>query len=201
MNMNSGQRLARLEAVYQPVDHAVMTDDDRRWFLGLCASSAAEVLRQFAELLAERRFLDEIGLPSGARSGWAGDWCVLVPEDERAGWIQAELDRLATMSAEAGDDALDDWLESADRNGWPPVTGPTFTMDRAGFEEMVTRRRQSLDTSRGCDMPGSEMWRRAHPEWRPGISGDEAAAFELELLDEADRLEVEWFGADVRAAG
>lgn len=190
------RRLAALEDRFAPVDDAAMTDDDRRWFLGLSESSISATIRQFAGVLAERRYLHEGGLPAGARSSWAGDWRECVPENERERWIEAELDRFTAMAAETGDQALDDWLETADREGWPALGGPTFSMDRLGFEAMLTRWRQGIDVSRGCEMPGSDLWRRAHPAWRPGMTGGDALAFEIELSEEADRRDAEAFGSD-----
>ncbi len=181
------RRLAALEDRFAPVDDAAMTDDDRRWFLGLCASSWLETLRQFAGVLAERRYHHE----RGTVAPHAGDWGLTTTEDERDALIQAECDRFAVNADETGDQALDDWLEPAEREGWPPLGGVTFSLDRLGFEAMVTRRRQSIDVSRGCEMPGSDLWRRAHPAWRPGMTGD-ALAFEIELVEEADRLYAEW---------
>ncbi len=170
-------RVQALEDRYAPVDPHVMTRTEREWFLGLCAPIAVEVVQWFAELLAERRYHDALG----TSAPWCGDWKSTTSDAERDAAVMSELDRLRALDGN-DDQAITDWVETADREGWPPLTGVTFRMDRAGFEDMVTRRRASIDVSRGCDMPGSVLWRRAHPTWRPGMTGDEALAFEHELM-------------------
>lgn len=201
--MSTEKRLLALEDHHRPVSSQAMTDRDREWYLGLCASPWVETVWQFAELLAERRCLHEGGFPVGSRSGWAGDWREAIPADERDALVQAEYGRVAELAKLQGndDDALDEWLATADREGWPPLGGVVFSMDRQNFEAMVQCRRASIDISRGADMLGSPPWRRDHPQWRLGMTGDEAVMFEIELLAEADRLRVEWFGTDESGDG
>lgn len=189
--MTLDRRISALEGVFHPVDHGLMSDDDRRWFLGLCDASCATVVCRFAGFLAQRRYHHE----AGARGAHADDWKATTTEDERRSCVQAELDRLrVAFELQDGDDALTGWVETADREGWPPLTGLTFSMWRSGFDDLLHRSRQSIDAARAADIPAAAQWRREHPTWRPGMTGEEATAFELELSREA-----EWFGQDERA--
>lgn len=193
--MHSRERRIRdLEQHHAPVDLADLTDLEREWFRGLCASSWVGTAWQFAELLAERRFWHEAGEAAGTGRRWYGDWCKPTSPAERTARVQAEWDRLARLVAEGGEEGLAAWLVAADREGWPALGGVTFSMDAHGFADMLQRRRTSVDVSRGCDMPGSVAWRRAHPTWRPGMTGEAALAFEVELLDETRRTQHEVHG-------
>lgn len=196
--MTIARRLSALEALYQPADSRVLTDEDRRWYLGLCASPWLQTAEQFAATLAERRLLADGGFPDGARSGWSGDWNTAIPEDQRTALIQSERDRLASLALTYGGDdaALDQWLGTADREGWPRLGGIVSSMDLEGFEAIVTRRRAGLDTSRASGMFSSPQWCRNHPGWRVGMTGGAAKALEVELIKEAERLSAEWYGAN-----
>lgn len=188
MSTSHGKRLDRLEAITGPPDLA-LDDDGRRWFLGLCQPCMLATIHRFAEHLAERRYHHALG----TRRPWAGDWRQATTDAERDALVQAQLERYCATDP-TDPDALAEWLETADREGWPALGGLTFAMDRTGFEAVLARSRQDLDVSRACDMPGSVAWRRAHPAWRPGMGAEEATAFELELAEEAHRLDAEWFG-------
>lgn len=189
--MNLGRRLSVLENVIQPASHALTTDDDRRWYLGLCDASFVTVIWRFARYLAERRYTYAVGLDSS----YCDDWNQATTGGERDRLVQNEIDRLRAMAMQDDDQdrVLTQWVETADREEWPALRGLTFSMMREGFDSLLHTTRQSIDASRGADIPVNAEWRRQHSEWRPGMSGDEATAFELALGEEADCLYDEWF--------
>lgn len=189
MNTSHGTRLDRLEAITGPPDLEALDDNARRWFLGLCDASILATIGRFARYLAERRYHHALG----TRRPWADDWRQATTDAERDALVEAELERSLAMGPD-DPEMLGVWLETADREGWPPLVGLTFAMNRAGFEVVLARSRKDLDVSRACDMPGSVAWRRAHPAWRPGMGTEDATAFELALADEAHRRGAEWFG-------
>ncbi len=107
--------------------------------------------------------------------------------------MRVEIERF--LDAEPYDDeALTAWIETADQEDWPALQGPTFPISREGFETVLTRARLEIDGVRASNTPDAVAWRRDHPHWRPGLTGDEALAFELALDQEAARLQAEWFG-------
>lgn len=181
-------RLSALESLFRPLKAAVSSDDDRRWYLALCTSSLHAAILQFAGDFAERRYHHT----NGARWVHTGDWTQGTTEVERASAVQQEVNRLIAMDVHDTDAALSHWMAFADQEGWPALNGLTYRMDLDGFTALLTRR-ASIDVARGTDMPAAVQWRREHPDWRPGMSGDEAERFEIGLADEATRLYAQWF--------
>lgn len=193
MNRNHARRIAALEARIEPVDVGMVSDFDRGWYLALCRSSYLRVIRTFADILAQRHYHHEIGATSGMGLGWAMDWLQVLSGEDREARIQAEYDRLIFLADERGgfDEALGDWVETADREGWPVLGGVLYNVDRAGFEERLKSERNAADAARRGDMPGAAMWRRAHPDWRTGMTAEAALAFEGHLLKEREQLYAE----------
>lgn len=190
MTTNHDRRLGKLEAIWTPpVGLASLDDRERQWYLGLCEASILAIIERFAGYLAERRYHHA----AGAAAPWAGEWSSSSTSVERDDAVEVEIERYLAMDPD-DPEALGVWLATADREGWPALGGLTFAMDRTGFEAVLRQSRSGLDVSRACDMPGSVAWRRAHPAWRPGMGTEEATAFELELAEEAHRLDAEWFG-------
>jgi len=188
--MNLAKRLGALEVIYRPADRNTLTEHDRRWYLGLCRASKVEAIWTFAGWLAQRRYHHG----RGAGTKWTDDWKDATTVEDRNALIVAEVERFLAM--DAGDDtALTAWIETADLEGWPALKGPIYPMSRDGFESMLTHARQDIDMQRGRNTPDAVAWRRDHPEWRPGMTGDEALAFELALDIEAHQLQDEWFPA------
>lgn len=188
--MTLRKRLDRLHIIVQPTARATMSEQDRRWYLGLCEPTIQATIVRFAGYLAERRYHHEVG----NRSPHCLDWLMTTTEAERESRVRAELERYLAMDLDHPG-TLASWIETADRDGWPPLGGLTFAMSRQGFEGVLAGSRAALDRSRGCDMPGSVAWRRGHPAWRPGMSTADATAFELELAAEVHRLEAAWLGS------
>lgn len=190
------KRLEKLEVIYRPADHTTMSLLDKEWYLDLCASSLHTVLRRFAGYLAERRYASHH--KTGATEVSSGDWLQTTWQADRDVLIWAEIDRLVAMLPEFEDDdaALSEWLQIADRDGWPALPNLSFAMTLAGFQDVLTAERQQKDVARGKDIPIVAQWRQDHPVWRPGLDGDEAAALDHAFAEEAERLYEEWFGAE-----
>jgi len=195
MNQSLRKRIERLQVIARPMDLATLDDEGRRWYLGLCEPCRIRALQRIADYTAERRHHHE----RGRQSPWVGDWLETTTAAERDAAWRVEVERY--LATDPDDPAqLDAWLETADREGWPPLRGLIFPMNRTGLDDMVQHDRSSIDQSRGSSMPIAIMWRSKHQDWRRGMTGDEALAFEVALDIEAHRLDDEWFPAHQGAA-
>jgi hypothetical protein len=181
--MNSNlRRLEALEERLRPPVLALESDDARRWCAGLSESVWMKVVEQFAGLFAHMRYRQDVGFPAGARQGHCDDWRDVVPAEERTELMLAEVARLDDLFLIDRETALATWADTAVREGWPALRGPTYTIDQAGFEDLLRRLLLSMDQARAADHPFTALWRRVHPDWRPGMTHDAALAFDFELL-------------------
>lgn len=189
MRRDLARRLATLEAQTRRADYASLSDLDREWFMTLCASAWSEAAWQFAGILAERRYWHA----AGVTAPHSGDWLDTVSPADRTAATDDELMRLEElMRGNVGApfaDVLAQWVGVADAEGWPALQGVMFTLDGAGFARQEQRYRDAMDVSRGSDMPAAIAWRRTFPQWRPGMSGDDALAMDVMVLRARDELE------------
>lgn len=188
--MSLRKRIDRLQVIARPMALESLDDEGRRWYLGLCESCQIRALQRFADFTAERRYHHE----RGHQDPWARDWLETTTADERDAAWRFEIERY--LATDPDDPAqLDAWLETADREGWPPLRGLIIPMNRSGLDDMVRTARSGVDCTRGSTMLVAIMWRSKHRAWRRGMAGDEALAFELALNIEAHQLQDEWFPA------
>jgi hypothetical protein len=169
------RRLQDLEARFLPPDLTDLSDDDRYWLSALSDTAIMLTTESFAHAFAATRFHAEGGFPEGARSGHVDGWRVVLSEEARAKRIMAELDTMERVG-------LEPWKDTPAREGWPVLTGPTYTLDGAGFGSLLDRHLASLTQARAAGDPRAELWRRLHPRWRPTMTRDEALAFDVDLL-------------------
>jgi hypothetical protein len=175
MSSNLQSRLDALEARFQPVDTSALDAETLWWVHALSETALSKAVDTFAATFAATRFHAEGGFPPGARTGHVDDWREVLTEDQRRDRVAAETDRLEVED-------LDAWIVTAQREGWPVLRGPTYTLDFAGFEEIRKRYAHSLQFARGVDDPRAEVWRRLHPQWRLDLSDEELDHFEMNLL-------------------
>ncbi len=169
------RRLQDLEARFLPPDPTELTDDARSWLAALSDTAILLTTEAFAQAFAATRFHAEGGFPDGARSGHVGDWRDVLSEEARTALIAAELDTMGRVG-------LETWKDTPAREGWPVVSGPTYTLDHAGFESLLDRHLASLTQARAAGDPRADLWRRLHPRWRSTMTRDEALAFDVDLL-------------------
>jgi hypothetical protein len=125
----------------------------------------------------------------GPGDGWS--WHLPVEEQDRL--HEAELQRVLSLLRTLGQNAgLPSWLAEPGAEGWPPLWVTSTT--REELDQWIEGERRRKGAERGASIAIAARWRRDHPAWRPGMTGEEASAFETQLDNEAIRLEAEWFG-------
>lgn len=165
------QRLRHLE---RQLGSARLTwsDVDEMAFSDYSRPAIGTIGREYAEHKALRRWRSVHG--PHARPFPKPDptlWPVLV---------RRELDDLTDLlGLHDTDDAFDRWLSEADAEGWPALAHAT---NYAAFATRLAHERARQDSQRGFRGEHAREWRRRNPGWRPGMTDDEALAFEIALV-------------------
>lgn len=167
------RRIARLERLLLTEN----TDRDRELAQALCYPDWLRAFYSFAGILAARRFAFERGVTSLSH---VDDWRELTTEDERETRIKAEVDRFVSLINKG--DPIAAWTAPADIQGWPRLSGPIFSLDRGGFDQLVASHRRASDMSRGGVSSWARLWRTWYPNWHPNMSADQADEFDFCLI-------------------
>jgi hypothetical protein len=169
--MSYRRRLATLEGRLRPVTWDRLSELHREWYREFETSPAIETVLQFANVLAAMRFRAQGGMSLAPRQHHVDDWKLVTTAEQRDARIAVEVDRLAAMMGEYDlDTALTLWTETAKREGWLPLSGPTYSVDRRGFDQLFRLHRSRGDEARMRDDPPSRLWRADHPSWRPNMT-------------------------------
>ncbi len=172
-------------------------DPARNWYAYLTEPSTAKEIIHMAQAIAKRRRLHLwaeraiLRRGPGIRTAHRRGWSRHIADEERHPLVRDTLQRLVSLQDTLGRNAgLDAWLAEPDAQGWPSLDRTSTT--RQALEQRIAADRHQMALLRGGSDAVATSWRRAHPAWRPGLTGAEADAFDDALLVECAELHQRW---------
>jgi hypothetical protein len=145
--------------------------EHRAWLSGV---GFAVALAGFVAERARCRYMAEGG---HGEHNWWGVYGTGLDEDGRAARVRAEWDGLTTALALHGEAGWARWHSEALDWAWPV----NVRLDAEALARRVAHERAILDGHRARCV----LWRRAHPDWRDGMTAAEHDAFEARLSGDA----------------